>query len=119
MDRRLVWGVVGLLSYVIAAVALAVAVAPMFDAGGIPSQLPTDEPFGLLVVSALLFVVGGLCLRRASASIRPSTTPAATRVSSGGATVTKQNGAEHLRCGNCGAENEAFFTFCEGCAERL
>lgn len=120
MDRRFLWGLAGLVSYVGAALALAMAVAPVFELGGLPEIAPTDETLGLLVVSALLFGLGGLCLRRAAARISPTTTtPPSSRAGSGGGQSTREADGAVARCGECGTENEAFYTFCEGCAERL
>lgn len=119
MDQRFLWGIAGLLSYVGAAVALAMAVAPMFDAGGIPELAPTGETVGLLVVSALLFGMGGLCLRRAANRISPA--GASVGGSSSGSSIVGEtsDGNVVVRCQQCGSENEAFFTYCEECAERL
>ena len=119
MDQRFLWGVAGLLSYVGAALALAMAVAPMFDAGGIPDIAPTGETVGLLVVSALLFGVGGLCLRRAANRVSPA--GAAVGGSGGGTNVITEtsDGDVLVRCDACGTHNEVFYSYCEGCAERL
>ena len=119
MDRRFLWGVAGLLSYIGAALVLALAVAPMFDTGGIPDIAPTDETVGLLIMSALLFGVGGLCLRRAASQLSPTSTAAVASPASGGTQSTGGDGDIVLECGNCGTQNEAFYRFCESCAERL
>lgn len=119
MDRRFLWGLAGLLSYVGAALSLALAVAPMLDAGGIPDIAPTEETLGLLIVSALLFGVGGLCLRRAANRVSPAGAAIGSRTAGSKGMKQRQDGAVVVICENCGTENEAFFTYCEECAERL
>lgn len=111
MGRRLLWGIAGLLSYVGAAILLAMAVAPLF-AGGAASDFTADPmSVGLLVASTLLFGLGGWSLRRAAADERPA--------------VESDGDGEHasregkVQCEECGTSNEPFYTYCEDCAHKL
>lgn len=119
MNRRLLWGLAGLLAYVGAALALAMAVSPMFDTGGIPEFVPTGETLGLIGVSILLFAVGGICLRRAADRMSPRATPSRAGSGGGGAVRETDDGDVVVTCGECGTENDGMFTYCSNCAHRL
>ena len=116
MDRRLLWGVLGLLAYLGAAFSLAMAVSPYIGADGFPDFLPTGETFALLIVSLMLFGLGAFSLRQASSRASP--------VAKGrmGKTETMDESEEAIpiiECEECGTVNEAIYRYCEGCAERL
>lgn len=116
MDRRLLWGIVGLFAYLGAAFALAMAVSPYIGANGFPDFLPTGETFGLLIVSLMLFGLGAFSLRRASDR------PTAVGERRMGKTATMDDDDEAIpivECEECGTVNEAIYRYCEECAERL
>ena len=119
MEGRYLWGLAGLLSYLAAALMLAMAVTPMFDASGPEALIPDIETAGLLVISILLFGLGGICLRRATLG-----TP------TGGGSATHQQRQSHSSqnhptdgearvCPECGTANDPFYRYCGECAGQL
>lgn len=122
MQRRLLWGIAGLMSYLGAAIILAIAVTPLFEAGSPRAMSLEPTTIGLLVSSALLFGLGGMCLRRASivasGSPKPVGGAADGSLLQGGAGGPPDD-SEEVRCQHCGVANDAFFTYCEECAGKL
>lgn len=122
METRLLWGLAGLLSYVAAAVTLTMAVAPMFESGTPDALSPEMTTVGLVVVSAMLFGLGGLCLRRAAAGASRAAgflTAGSDREASVSSHPEDETDAESVRCPNCGTVNDASYTYCEECASNL
>lgn len=119
MEGRYLWGLAGLLSYLAAALLLAMAVTPMFDASGTDAIIPDIETAGLLVISILLFGLGGICLRRATLGT-PTGGGAGTRTTrSTPQNDDTQNDGEARICPECGTANDPFYRYCGVCASEL
>lgn len=121
METRIAWGMAGLLAYAGAAITFAMGITPLFESG-ITRGISELSTVGFILVSAMLFGLGGLCLRRA-AGVGPFETDVretdGSEPSSGHGRGTVETPPGSVGCAQCGTVNEAFYTFCEGCAAKL
>lgn len=131
LKRQLFWVTIGLLAYLGAGLLLLTALMPALAEDGIRMDAMGPEHAGALVVSLVLFVLGGYAARRLHGGLphehagrdgvpdayQPSV---AQRVAADGSThESGDDDPDVLTCSNCGAVNERFYTYCGECSEKL
>lgn len=131
--KAALWIVVGLSCYVAAAVTF---LAVVFGAGILDSDAALESltvaDYLWLLVSVVLFSVGGYAMRRVQRAqiARPDRSSLPPQYRSGPRTArpgSEENTdhADHtddsgtIRCPNCGSENAPEYTFCQHCSEKL
>ena len=146
---QLLWAGLGLLAYLAGAVLFISFIAAMFSAGGMSEAVLTTGNILVLVMSAMLFALGGYFLWRGGVTsglsliggyawgYNTGTSPSRQRQDGlpeqfrspppeqeSAETVEESREARSRTttgtvCPHCGTENEGEFRFCENCSKKL
>lgn len=135
--RRVLWQLISLSCYILAMIIFVyVAFDLFFAAGEEPQAAFSMVHLGLLLISMMLFLISGWLFRR----FRLTDTPIMGPLGTGGVAQSSRQdpdralqslgygpgkqeeastGANEVRCGACGAINEADYRYCGSCSARL
>lgn len=131
LKRQLLWVTIGLLAYLGAGLLLLTALMPTFSDGGLQIDAMGPEHAAALVVSLVLFVLGGYAARRLHGGlphehprhegVTDAYQPSVAQRVAADQTVPEREEDESdvLTCSSCGAVNERFYTYCGECSAKL
>lgn len=129
--NRTLWAGVAILCYltgVLAFLAVIVGAGVIGTGPGMGSLTAAD--YATLLASVSLFVAGGYAMQRVRRPIHPDQSPLPSQFRRGPGpsrldpeqvrkTTVEPTRADVVRCPDCGAENDAGFTYCGNCSSEL